>query len=245
MKFDIFREACNSMNVSRSLFVTINHTFEGFIMRTYVLAIFFALFSSLSFSQGNQTTVVNVSNLTPEQQKAVQAVANQMAEKKSDAPAILQAIQNIDSTKVRGWAEAGTEAGKAVGNFAREIGVVAQTFLDSFVGKATFILVFMNYGGGKLAQFMFNVFAFIALTPLFSFFVWKVFKRFVLQVTTTTEKKLHANPFYRLIRFNEVTSKTEKIEYDDKDYRFWSPIVGWIFIVVSSFVYFGFMWPRW
>jgi hypothetical protein len=214
-------------------------------MKNCVLAIVFALFSTLSLAQSNQSTVVNVSNLTKEQQSAVQDVANQMAEKKSNAPAILQAIQNIDSTKVRGWAEAGTEAGKAVGNFAKEIGVVAQTFLDSFVGKATFVLVFMNYGGGKLAQFAFNVFAFVALTPLFSFFMWKVFKRFVLQVITTTEKKLHTNPFYRLIGFNEVSSKIEKVEYEDKDYYFWSPIVGWGFIALSSFIYFGLMWPKW
>ena len=214
-------------------------------MKNCVLAIVFALFSSFSFAQSNQATVVNVSNLTPEQQKAVQAVANQMAEKKSDAPAILQAIQNIDSTKVRGWAEAGTEAGKAVGNFAKEIGVVAQTFLDSFVGKATFVLVFMNYGGGKLAQFVFNVFAFVALTPLFFFFMWKVFKRFVLQVVTTTEKKYNANPFLRFLGFNEVVARTEKVEYNDEDRRFWSPIVGWVFIIGSSLIFFTNIWPHW
>ena len=214
-------------------------------MKNYVMAIVFALFSMLSFAQSNSPTVVNVSNLTKEQQLAVHVVANQMAEKKSDAPAILQAIQNIDSTKVRGWAEAGTEAGKAVGNFAKEIGVVAQTFLDSFVGKATFLLVFMNYGGGKLAQFAFNVFAFVALTPLFIFFMWKVFKRFVLQVIITTEKKYNTNPFYRFIGFNEIATKTEKVPYDDENFRFWTPVIGWVFIIASSILFFVNMWPRW
>lgn len=212
-------------------------------MKSYV-AIVFALFSTLSFAQSKQSAV-DVSNLTKEQQLAVQAVANQMAEKRADAPSILQAIQNIDSTKVRGWAEAGTEAGKAVGNFAKEIGAVATDFLNSFVGKATFVLVFMNYGGGKLAQFAFNVFAFVALTPLFSFFMWKVFKRFVLQVVTTTEKKYNVNPFYRFIGFNEVVTKTEKVEYRDNGYHFWSPVLGWLFIVVSSMFFFTGMWPRW
>lgn len=213
-------------------------------MKKYLLAIVFSLFSTLSLAQ-SQSSAVDVSKLTPEQRLAVQAVANQMAEKKSDAPAILQAIQNIDSTKVRGWAEAGTEAGKAVGNFAKEIGVVAQTFLDSFVGKATFVLVFMNYGGGKLAQFAFNVFAFVALTPLFSFFMWKVFKRFVLQVVTTTERKYNANPFYRFIGFNEVSTKTEKVPYDDENFRFWTPVLGWAFIFGGSIIFFMNMWPRW
>lgn len=215
-------------------------------MKTYVLAIVFAAFSSLSFAQSKQSAV-DVSNLTPEQQQAVQSVANQMAEKKSDAPAILQAIQDIDSTKVRGWAEAGTEAGKAVGNFAKEIGVVAQTFLDSFVGKATFFLVFMNYGGGKLAQFAFNVFAFVALTPLFCFFMWKVFKRFVLQVVTTTEKKYHPNPFLRFVGFNEVTKKTEKVNFDGDENipSGWLAVAGWIIIAGSSIIYFINMWPKW
>ena len=212
-------------------------------MKNYVLAIILALFSLLVFAQSKQSAV-DVSSLTKEQQSVVQAVANQMAEKKSDAPAILEAIQNIDSAKVRGWAEAGTEAGKAVGNFAKEIGVVAQTFLDSFVGKATFVLVFMNYGGGKLAQFAFSVFAFVTLTPLFSFFMWKVFKRFVLQVVTTTEKKKNANPFLRFVGFNEVTIKTEKLEYDTNE-SYWLCIWGWVSVIVCSLLFFWLMWPRW
>jgi ribonuclease D len=116
-------------------------------MRNYLLATALALSSMLALAQSSQA--VDVSKLTPEQQKAVQAVANQMAEKRSDAPAILQAIQNLDSSKIRGWAEAGTEAGKAVGNFAKEVAIPANAFLDSSVGKATFFLVFMNYGGGQ------------------------------------------------------------------------------------------------
>lgn len=215
-------------------------------MKKYLTAICFALLSATSFAQkGN--TAVDVSNLSPEQQQAVQAVANQMAEKKSDAPAILKAIQNIDSNKIRGWAEVGTEAGKAVGNFAKEIGVVAQTFLESFVGKATFVLVFMNYGGGKLAQFVFNVFAFVALTPLFGFFMWKVFKRFVLQVITTTEKKYNTNPFLRFVGFNEVTTKTEKIQISGADNMpsGWQAVFGWAVIFFSSVVFFYNLWPRW
>ena len=212
-------------------------------MKKLVLAIVFALFSTLSFAQSKQSAI-DVSNLTKEQQSAVQAVANQMAEKKSDAPAILQAIQNIDSTKMRGWAEAGTEAGKAVGNFAKELGVVAQTFLDSFVGKATFFLVFMNYGGGKLAQFAFNVFAFIALTPLFCFFMWKIFKRFIMQVVTTSEKKCHANPFLRFIGFGETIVKTDVYEYASGD-GVLICCLGWVFIFGSSVTFFHNMWPRW
>ena len=212
-------------------------------MKNYVWAIVFTFFSSWSLAQSN-TPAVDVSKLTPEQRSAVQAVANQMAEKKSDASEIIKAVQNIDSAKVRGWAEAGTEAGKAVGNFAKEIGAVATDFLNSFVGKATYFLIFMNYGGGKIAQFGFNVFAFIALTPVFIFFTLKVFKRFVLQTVTTTEKKYNTNPFLRFFRFNEVTTKTEALEYSSSD-SFWLSIGGWISIIVCSFLYFGTMWPRW
>lgn len=212
-------------------------------MRNYVLVIVFTLFSTLSFAQ-NKPSAVDISKLTPEQQSVVQTIANQMAEKKSDAPAILEAIQNIDSTKVKGWAEAGTEAGKAVGNFAKELAVPVQMFLNSYIGQATYLLVFMNYGGGKLTQFMFDALVFVALTPLFSFFMWKVFKRFVLQVVTTTERRYNANTFYRFIGFNEVTTKTEKVAYDSND-SFWSSIIGWVFIVGCSLLFFHNMWPHW
>jgi len=208
-----------------------------------VLVAFFAC-SSLAAEKA-RPTAVDVSRLTPEQQQAVQAVANQMAEKSVEAPAIIAAIQSIDKDKLKGWAEAGTEAGRAVSNFAREIGVVAGEFLNSFVGKATFLLVFMNYGGGKLANFAFSVMLFMALTPLFALFVWKLFKRFVLQVSTTSDTKYNQNPWLRFCGFNEKTSRTESVKYEDENFRFWTPVIGWVFIFVSSWIYLANMWPKW
>jgi hypothetical protein len=101
--------------------------------------------------------------------------------------------------------------------------------------------------GGKLVQFAFSAFALIALTPLFCFFMWKVFKRFVLQVVTTAEKKLNTNPFYRFIGFNEVTTKTEKVTFDGSENipSGWLAAIGWVFIVGSSFIFFGLLWPKW
>lgn len=216
-------------------------------MNSYLLGVVFVLFSTLSLAQGRQSTI-DVSELTPEQQSAVQVVANQMAEKKSDAPQILEAIQNIDSSKVSGWAEASTEAGRAVSNFAKEVGVVAQTFLDSSIGKMAFFLVFMNYGGGKLAQFAFDIFAFVGLMPFFCFFMLMIFRRFVLQVVVTSETSYNENPLLRFVGFNKVTKRVEKVTYGEGRGDIppgWQAFLGWVIIVVSTVLFIKLMWPVW
>lgn len=209
----------------------------------------FAIFLSppmVCATEQTTTTVVDISGLTPEQRRAVETVAAQMKEKKSDAPAIIQALQDIDKDKLRGWAEAGSEAGKAVANFAKEVGIVAGEFLDSFVGKAVFVLVFMNYGGGKILQFGVDLALFTALTPIFLFFMWKVYQRFVLGVIVIKDVKYNPNPFARLLGFNEETKRIEKASgIKDSDGDDWIVVIGWVLIVVCTILYFWNMWPKW
>lgn len=215
------------------------------LLFTICITLVVAVMSPAFATNAVQPVNVDISTLTPEQQRAVQAVANQMKEKKSDAPAIMQALQGVNKDTIRGWAEAGTEAGKAVGNFAKEIGAVATDFLNSFIGKATFVLVFMSYGGGKLLKFGMDIIWFVALTPFFLYFMYKVFQRFVLQVVVTKEVKYNPNVLLRLLGVNEKTIKVDKaLPPDDKDF-FWYPIIGWVFIVFCNVVYFSQMWPRW
>ena len=215
-------------------------------MIKFLLATYFVLFSSFAFAQTN-TSSETTQRLTPQQRQAIQAITDQIVklDEKSETAEILQAIQGINKEDIRGWAEAGTEAGKAVGNFAKEIGVLAKDFLNTFVGKATFFLVFMNYGGGKLAQFGFNVIAFVALVPLFSLFMWQTFKRFVLLLITTKEVTYNANPLLRFIGFNQKTTKTESIRHKEETYNIVMPIIAWVGIFICTLILFGIMWPNW
>lgn len=214
-------------------------------MKIFLKYVFVMLF--FAFSYNSYAENVDVSKLTPEQKHALNVVIKEMSEEKSDAPAIIKAIENIDQEKIHGWAEAGTEAGKAVGNFAKEIGVASGKFLNTFVGKATFFLVFMNYGGGKLTQFIIDCVLFLALVPFFFFFMLKIFKRFVLGVITTSKVKYNNSIMYRLLGSNEVEKETHKVSYSDRhgdNYTFWTPVAGWIIILISSILFFGSFWPE-
>lgn len=213
-------------------------------MKLALYALLIATMASPVFA--DTTPTVDVSSLTAEQRNAVQAVANQMREKKSDAPAILQAIQGIDKDTVRGWAEAGTEAGKAVSNFAKEIGAASGDFLNSFIGKAVFILAFMNYGGGKLLQFFMNIAWFISLTPIFLYVMYRTFQRFVLQITIVKEVKYNPNIFLRLLGVNEKTVRSEKMPgVKDPDGDNIAPVFGWSMILIGHILYFWALWPTW
>lgn len=224
-------------------------------MKTFLLCIslFLSMFVTPTFAddgtgtnKASSVVTMDISSLTPEQQAAVLAVANQMKEQKSDAPAIMQAIRTMNKDSIQGWAEAGAEAGKAVSNFAKEVGAVTTDFLNSFIGKATFILVFMNYGGGKLLKFSMDILWFISLTPIFLYFMYRVFQRFVLQIVVTKTVKYNPNVFFRLLGVNDKTVIVEKMPglKDDDGFNF-LPVLGWAFIVGCSLAYFGLMWPKW
>jgi hypothetical protein len=211
-------------------------------VKKFLVLIATLLFTTTLFAQQTQ---VDVSRLTEEQRQALQQVANQMAEDDPDTSDILEAVRNIDAEQVQNWAEAGTEAGRAVANFSREVGVVAGEFLDSDVGKTAFVLLTLNYGGGAIVQYVLDVALFVALLPVFIWLMCRVFKRFVLQVTTLVEREYHQSPLYRFIGFNKVTKKDQAVDYDDEAWKFWSSVLGYVIIFVSTLSFFGTLYPAW
>ena len=196
---------------------------------------------------------VDLSKLNPEQRQALNTIAGQMIENKSNTAQVVEAVQNLDASKVRGWAEAGTEAGKAVGNFTREIGLVAKDFLSTGVGQATFLLMFMNYGGGPLAQFVFDIFVFLLTLPFFLRFMWLVFQRYVLRLTVTYTKTYNPNPLLRFVGFNEKTKTVQAAPAyvikdsarNDLDISGWIAAGAAISIAILTAVYLHSLWPTW
>lgn len=224
---------------------------ERYIVKiSAVLLLTLVLIANLAFADSQREVssggVVDISALTPEQQQAVQAIAGQMRDKKSETPQILQTLQGIDKDQIKGWAEVGTEAGKAVSNFAKEIGAPVSEFLGSGVGKAVFVLAFLNYGGGKLLNFFMNIAWFVSLTPIFLYVMWKTFQRFVLQVVVLKEKKYNPNIFLRLFGVNEKSCKVEnRPEIKDDEGNNIAPIFGWFCVAGFSFLWLWLMWPKW
>jgi hypothetical protein len=186
---------------------------------------------------------LDISKLTPEQQKALTDLAGTFTTDQSKASTILDALKNvtIDQTAVSGWAQAGTEAGKAVVNFTDQVKLPAADFMNSFVGQMIFLVLFMNYGGGKLASFGVDIGIFIVLTPIYLMFMHGVFRRFVLHMRIDENK-----------RWLPIRSKKEGDELivNDKDMPpvsvdMWEAFLGYFFIVITSMIYLHWLWPTW
>lgn len=215
-------------------------------MKSLLVAILFSLFAA--FGALAQTSSIDMTGMTPEQQKALQTMAEQLKSNQAAPATILEAIKSLDIDKetVSGWAQAGTEAGKAVTNFTNEIAVPAQEFLDSFIGKAVFLIVFMNYGGGKLASFFLNIGIFVVLTPIYLVFINQVFRRFVLH------QRLEGKAWFP-VRTKEagerIVGKEEGEPATVQDLPITvntaEAVAGWAFVVVTTTFYLLTMWPTW
>jgi hypothetical protein len=207
-----------------------------------------ALLAVLMLSGMANAQSIDTSKLTTEERAALETVFNQMAEDKSTATTVIEAIQdiNVSSEAFAKWAQAGTEAGKAVSNFTKEIGATANEFLDSFPGKAIFLIMFMNYGGGALATFFLDIAIFVCLTPFFLYFINRVFRRFVLHQSYDGRKPKGERWSFLPGRGHD-TAREETIEIDGAKMKVSTTeaVFGWVFIVVTTMVYLSYLWPTW
>ncbi len=218
----------------------------GLRKTTALFMLVLAMSSGLADAQSLDT-----SKLTAEERTALQTVLDKMVEDKSDAATVLEAIRTIDvnSEQFATWAQAGTEAGKAVSNFTKEIGATANEFLDSFPGKAIFLIVFMNYGGGALASFFLDIAIFVCLTPFFIYFMNRVFRRFVLHQSYDVTKP-KGERWFKLPGRGADGTKVEKVFTDDKgnggiEVDVFEAILGWFFTVIGTMLYLSQLWPTW
>ena len=213
----------------------------------YLITALFVLLTSIAAplayadTPANTTQTLDVSKLTAEQQKALTDLATQFTANQTNVSSVLDAIKglSIDQKTMSTWADAGTEAGKAVANFTEEIKMPVGQVLDSFQGKVLFLMFFMNYGGGKLASFGLNVGLFLVLTPIFLLFMRGVFRRFVLHMRMDVNKK------WTLFRTKAQGEAPVSSDPRDPTVNTSEALVGMAFIVVGTFFYFAWMWPAW
>ncbi len=209
-----------------------------------LFAVLLLVLASNVFGQEAQVAQLDVSKLSPEQRQALTEIAKGMETKETNVPEIIDALKTVDASTAKEWAEAGTEAGRAVANFAKEIGVVAKDFLDSFVGQVLFVLIAINYGGGTILQYTIDLFFFLLVTPVFAMFMYRLFRFYVLKTRVTYEIKYHSNPFFRVLGFNEKTRKEELKDQADADVSLGTSVVTVIFIAILTVSYFAGLWPE-
>jgi hypothetical protein len=128
--------------------------------KIFVLAMFFCFLSVLSFP-AYAATVVDTSNLT-ESQKAELVL---QAEKMKQEAAITSA------QKVNEWVDVGKNIGMALTSSAKELGVAADTFLQSTAGKITVVFIFWKVMGRDLVHFIIGfLFFVVSITSWIYFF---------------------------------------------------------------------------
>ena len=121
--------------------------------------------------------IINTSGLTDEQK--AQLVVQAEAMKKN------QTIESLNPEKLNEWVTLGKNIGLAITATAKELGVAADSFLNSTTGKITVGLIVWHYAGKDIINLVGGTIAWIILT---SIVIWSFrFFHMTKRVTTKLE----------------------------------------------------------
>ena len=113
----------------------------------------FSLVMMLGFGSvalGAQQTSVDTTGLSADQVKALSAAVAELRKQPANTIANLS-LATTTPDKWKEWAEAGSAAGQAVGNFTKELGIAADQFLQTGVGKVSLYALIWKFGGDQVA----------------------------------------------------------------------------------------------
>ena len=112
--------------------------------RTIIIAIFALLvvFTNDAFARGEQLSAsdissIDVSKLSPDQRAALLASVAKMVNSPTDAADISQTVRNETSK----WVDLGTNVGAAAVSAAKQVGMAANDFVKTPLGKVTMGIV--------------------------------------------------------------------------------------------------------
>lgn len=135
----------------------------------YFIVLVMMFVTSLAFSES--FTVQVEGKLTDEQRAAVALVAQQKAaEPVSAAPTV---------SKVKEWVDIGGAIGAGLASSAKELGIAANTFAQTPVGKFTVVMIAWHFIGAQLIHVGIGLLWLITMIPLWVF----LYKRMQFNVT--------------------------------------------------------------
>ena len=212
------------------------------IFSNLFLAVFFVMIASA------QTQPVNTTGLSAEQVVALNSLAEQLRKQPENTLANLS-LQTATPDKVKEWTEAGEAAGKAVAAFTKEIGIAADQFLKTDVGRTAFYVAIWKFGGdkviGSLVQITFNVVLGVGLLLIW----WRFTRRFAFCERMVGTVIYNENTFLRWMGFNKKEVRWEKDDawitrIDDGDYEFWAHLCVKILSGVLFLTIVWMCWPK-
>jgi hypothetical protein len=220
-------------------------------MKSFLIAIALACAGTALASHAQQVPhqpVVDVSGLSAEQVALVRLAVDQAkkAPKENTLSNLVDATK-LTPDKFKEWADAGQAAGKAVANFTKEVGIGADSFLKTDVGKYAFIAIAWKIGGKEVVASGLNVALSLLLAAILYIAWWKLSKLFVFGTIVRKEVEYNDNIFLRCLGFNKV-KVTEKDWYEDKDFnessKFWVTFWSRVICVGSLVAITWTVWPR-
>ena len=141
----------------------------------YVLA----LIASLLFIGpvlADETTLHTQGSLTKEQESTLAAQAAKMV---ADNASGANDVSN--AKKVKEWVDIGTEIGAGIASTARELGVAANDFVKTPVGKMTAAIIVWHFLGSSIIHIMFGMTWLLVVGSIW----YSLYRRTGFKVTTT------------------------------------------------------------
>ena len=138
-------------------------------MKRIIPSIFLGMLLATSFVHADETINVD-GKLTAEQKAALALEAAKLvtANKNADAGPIAPPTTTVDTVKK--WADIGTAIGGSLAASAKELGVAANDFAQSPVGKVTMAIIVWHFIGAQLVHIVFGALWFITMIPLWIYF---------------------------------------------------------------------------
>jgi hypothetical protein len=164
-------------------------------MLKYIFAFVLLLASSLAFGQVTSKNLGDFDNLNDLQRaeilgqiakmknQAAQAQAAAQKAAETPAKAVQQVVEKSTPEQLVGWAQVGAALGKGLAQTARELGIAANEFVQTPVGKLTAGIILWKYMGASLVHLIVG-----SIFLVVYFLVWLyLIRRFGLITSITKE----------------------------------------------------------
>jgi hypothetical protein len=191
--------------------------------------------------KAEQNPGVDTTGLSADQIKVLSAAAQEL--KKQPANTIANfTLANATPDRIKEWGDAGIAAGKAVVGFTQQVGIAADQFLKTDVGRTGFYVLVWKFGGDKVATSLMNVLLDVALAILLYTFWWKLTRRFVFNERKEKTVSYHQNTLLRWLGFNKKDIAWKKDNEwmanwsSDEQFwiMFWSRVIsGALFVAIT------------
>lgn len=215
-------------------------------MKSQIIAlVLLALLVAMSGSAQQANLAVETKGLTPAQVSSLNAVANQLREQPNTLANL--DLQTATPSRVKEWTEAGEAAGKAVAAFTKEIGIAADQFLKTDVGRTTFYVAIWKFGGNKVVESLIQVALNVLLGAALLVVWWKFTRRFAFCERKVGSVTYNENTLLRWLGFNKRDVKFEKDEGFVEDLsaseKFWALFVLRVISGVLLVIVISTSWP--